>query len=193
MASIQNALIYLFGFSGTGKLSIAREMQALMPCTIVDNHFINDVVLSLIDADGKSPLPPAIWDNIDHVRTAVFDTVREFSNPQHNFIFTNELIEGVKVARRVFTQVVEIAHYRNARFLPIRLLIAPEELVRRVASPGRAALHKGTDAAAALQKACEHVVFIPTECAYLEVDVTTRSAGEAARYIFQEFKNRYNL
>jgi hypothetical protein len=193
VATIQNALIYLFGFSGTGKLSIARELQALMPCTSIDNHFINNVVLSLIDADGKSPLLPAIWEYIDRVRTAVFDTVREFSNPRRNFIFTNELIEGVEVTRRVFVQVAEIAAYRHARFLPVRLLIAPEELARRVASPGRAALHKGTDAAAAIRKTREQVVFIPTECTYVEVDVTARSAGEAAHYIFQEFKKRYNL
>lgn len=184
MATIQNALIYLFGFSGTSKLSIARELQTLLPCIIVDNHFINNVVLSLIDSDGKSPLPLSIWENIDRVRIAVFDTVREFSSPQRNFIFTNELIEGVEAAHRVFAQVVEVAHCRNAQFLPVRLLIAPEELARRVTSPGRTALHKGTDAIAALRKAREQVVFIPPEGAHLEVDVTERSAGEAACYIF---------
>jgi len=173
VAIIQNALIYLFGFSGTGKLSIARELQTLVPCTIVDNHLINNVVLSLIDADGKSPLLPLVWEHIARIRAVVFDTIRTLSGSQRNFIFTNELIEGVEVARRVFAQVAEVASSRNAKFLPVRLLITPEELARRVASPGRAALHKGTDAAAAFRKAREQVVLIETH----DIGTLLRAAG----------------
>ena len=73
---MNTVILYLIGFAGTGKLTIANEILERSPFLLVDNHFINNVVFSLIDTDGKSPLPPRVWENTRKVRSIVFDTIR---------------------------------------------------------------------------------------------------------------------
>lgn len=52
---IENSIIYLIGFTGTGKLTIAKEIALKIDIRVVANHLINDPILSLIQADGKTP------------------------------------------------------------------------------------------------------------------------------------------
>jgi shikimate kinase len=51
---MNGALIYLIGFAGCGKLTIAKAIQKKIDCILVDNHLINNVIFSLIDPDGKT-------------------------------------------------------------------------------------------------------------------------------------------
>ena len=45
---MNSTIIYLIGFAGCGKLTIAKAIQARYDCILVDNHFINNVILSLM-------------------------------------------------------------------------------------------------------------------------------------------------
>ena len=49
---MDGAFIYLIGFAGCGKLTIAQAIRARYDCILVDNHSGNNVVFSLIDPDG---------------------------------------------------------------------------------------------------------------------------------------------
>ena len=49
---MNGTIIYLFGFAGCGKLTIAKAIQLKLDCILVDNHRINNVIFSLIDPDG---------------------------------------------------------------------------------------------------------------------------------------------
>src|SRR5262245_29704703 len=122
---MNGAFIYLIGFAGCGKLTIARAIQKKMDCILVDNHLINNVIFSLIDPDGKTKLPNKVWDNIHQVRSAVFDTIRNLAKPGRTFVFTNELLEGEDYHLKVFADTAELARARNALFLPVRLTISP--------------------------------------------------------------------
>src|SRR5262245_7180495 len=107
---MNNVILYLIGFAGTGKLTIAKAILARAPFLLVDNHFINNVVFSLIDMDGNSPLPPRVWENVGKVRSIVFDTMRYLSKPARNFVLTNELVEGDEEDAKVFNpqRIVQI-------------------------------------------------------------------------------------
>src|SRR4029453_11754794 len=134
---MNNVILYLIGFAGTGKLTIAHAILARAPFLLVDNHFINNVVFRLIDTDGNRPPPPRVWEKVGKVRAIVFDTMRELAQPARNFVLTNELVEGAAKDEKVFQEGRALARARGAAFLPVRLLIAPEELARRVVSPQR--------------------------------------------------------
>ena len=54
---MDNIFLYLLGFAGTGKLTIARAFARSVGAKVVDNHWINNPIFGLIDPDGVSPLP----------------------------------------------------------------------------------------------------------------------------------------
>lgn len=182
--------IYLIGFAGCGKLTIAQAIQARCDCILVDNHLINNVIFSLIDPDGKTKLPDKVWEHVRRVRSAVLDTIRDLAKPGRAFIFTNELLEGEERDRQLFMEIADLARHRGAVFLPVRLTIAPVELARRVVSPGRAERFKEIDPQAALTKAWGREVFKPHGCDFLELDVTTITAEEAAERILAGLRKR---
>ena len=86
-----------------------KAIRARIDCILVDNHLINNVILSLIDPDGKTKLPAAVWNNVRRVRSAAFDTIRDFAKPQRTFVFTNELLENDAEDAEWFQEVVELA------------------------------------------------------------------------------------
>src|SRR5215813_5232698 len=135
---VNGAFIYLIGFAGCGKLTIAQAIQMRYDCILVDNHLVNNVIFSLIDPDGKTRLPDKVWENVCRVRSAALDTIRDLAKPGRAFIFTNELLEGDERAGQAFLEIADLARSRSALFLPVRLTIAPGELARRISAPGRA-------------------------------------------------------
>ena len=188
---MHNVILYLIGFAGTGKLTIAQAILARAPFLLVDNHFINNVVLRLIDTDGHGPLPPQVWEHVGKVRAVVFDTIRDLAKPDRNFVFTNVLVEGEEDNEQVFHDVRALATARGAAFLPVRLLIAPEELARRVVSPQRQALLKSRDPDEARRIAREHQVYMPKDVEAFTLDVTTLSPADAAERILAEVRQRF--
>ena len=62
MPTLGNAVVYLLGPYGVGKLTIAKELCAETAAILVDNHLINNPILSVIGADGVTPLPAQTWD-----------------------------------------------------------------------------------------------------------------------------------
>ncbi len=190
---MNNVILYLMGFAGTGKLTIAKAILARSPFLLVDNHCINNVVFSLIDTDGNGPLPPSVWENVGKVRSIVFNTIRYLSKPARNFVLTNVLVEGDDEDEKVFQEVRALATARGAAFLPVRLIIAPEELARRVVSPQRQALLKSRNPDEALRMAREHQVYIPKDEDYVELEVTKLSPADAAEQILAEVRQRFRL
>lgn len=191
--AIENTFIYLIGFAGTGKLTIAKELQKIVPSILVDNHLILNVLFSLIDVDGVTPLPRAVWDNARIVRDVVLDTIRNLSRPNRNFIFTNELREGDTIDLELFEEIAELARDRGASLLPVRLLISPEELCRRIVSEERRAKFKAVDAEKALVRAQQNELLRPPGHQHFDLDVTALAAEESARQIAAELERRQTL
>ncbi len=62
----------LTGFPGTGKLTVAGALRDLLEADgetvrVVDNHWINNPILGLIDQDGITPLPQGVWERVGEV------------------------------------------------------------------------------------------------------------------------------
>jgi hypothetical protein len=72
---MKNTIFYLIGYPGTGKYTIAKEIAALTGAVLVDNHLINNLVFSVVGAEGKAPLPAGVWPKIESIRRIVLDTI----------------------------------------------------------------------------------------------------------------------
>ena len=175
--------VHILGFAGSGKLTIARELAPRLPAILVDNHFINNVVLGLIEPDGVTPLAPGVWVNIRKVIAVVLETIQHHAKPGRSFVFTNEILEGEPLAEQSCADIAKVADARGATYLPVRLLIKPEELALRVASPERASKLKEIDAVAALRKAQTRRVYAPPNHKCLDIEVTSLSPIHAAEEI----------
>jgi hypothetical protein len=183
--TMENTIIYLIGFAGTGKLTIAGEITKITGAKLVDNHLINNPVFSLIQQDGVTPLPDAVWDKTWAIRRIVLDVIRNISPVDYSFVFTNELIEGSAEDARLFEEVAGLARARKAAFHTVRLICEEEELCRRVASEDRRKNFKERDVDAARHKSRHEKVFQPLHSDVFTLDVSRLSPGEAAKAIIE--------
>lgn len=56
-----HTFIYLLGFAGVGKYTVAKAIQERVEVHILDNHYILNPIFSLIEQGGITPLPAEIW------------------------------------------------------------------------------------------------------------------------------------
>lgn len=186
---LQNVLVLLLGFPGVGKLTIARELGLRLPARVVDNHWINNPVLRLLDDDGYGKLPDAVWEQTAKVRQAILDTIATLCDPGANFVFTNAGVHGDPRSVASYRQVKDAADRRQAIFLPVRLVCDEAELVRRISSPERRERLKSIDAAAARLRCRTAAVLDPRHPEGITLDVTGSTAAESARSIHDHLVN----
>jgi len=181
--------IYLIGFAGSGKYTIAKEI-AQFGYKVVDNQLINNPIFSLLDLDGITPISEKAWASIATIRTAVMGFVS--SDKSSNFVFTNELYD-VEIDYIIYNQVKNAAVMRGSLFIPIKLNVSLEERARRITNPERRTRFKTTKLAETHSKR----EFIKIDHPYLlEIDVSDLSAEQAAGAILNfidDVKNESNF
>jgi hypothetical protein len=181
-------MIYLIGFAGVGKYTIAKAIAAslgtLGVCRVVDNHYVLNPIFNLIAQDGVTPLPAQVWDNAMQVRLAVLATIEHISPTDWNFISTNELVEETTGSNlMLYSQILKVAQARGARFVPVRLLCDLEEHVARVVRPERRERMKSVDPNEARDKHANHKLFMPDHANTLTLNVTGLTPEIAARTV----------
>ena len=184
-SSLDNTIIVLIGFAGTGKYTIGRELCALTGAKLIDNHLINNPVFTVVDADGIKPLPAGIWDKVSAVRGVVYEAIRELSPAAMSFVLTIELFESKAGDQRAFVDIEELASARGSLFVPVRLICEVEELCRRVVDPARVEKLKLISAEVARNKMAKESVLDSTHPHVLTIDVTQKTPTEAAEIILR--------
>lgn len=138
-------IFHLIGNPGVGKYTIGSELARQTGARLVDNHSIANVLFNLIDQDGITPLPAAIWSRVGQVRAAVLDTIVNISPPELSFIFTNFMRGEDPAEYAVFLESVGVADARGSLYLPVLLSCETPELVQRIVRPDRRQRMKLTD------------------------------------------------
>lgn len=182
---MKNTIIYLIGFAGTGKYTIAKEIVALSGARLVDNHLINNPVFSLIRLDGMTPLPDGVWEKTWAIRHIVLDVIKEMAPPDYSFIFTNELNEGVAEDAKLFAEVEELARIMKSVLIPVRLMCDENELCRRILSSDRADRLKTMNADHARRKHRSSHILNVLHPNLLNLDVTNLEPIQAAQAIIK--------
>ena len=182
-SNMKNTIVYLIGYAGTGKYTIAREIAALTDAVIVDNHLINNPVFSVVGVDGIKPLPAGIWQKIEGIRRIVLDTIAELAQPEASFLFTNELFEGKPMDRCLYEDIAILAAKRKSLLVPVILHCRPEELYRRVTSPERAVRFKLRNADRTREDIRTYMLLHVDHPNCLELDVTNLPPIQAAQAI----------
>ena len=184
--SLENTMVLLIGFAGTGKYTIGRELCERTGAKLVDNHLINNPVFTVVNADGVTPLPAGVWDRVKEVRATVYKTIRDLAPPGMGFVFTMQLLESNPDDHTAFRDLERLAAACQCRFIPIRLICGVEELCRRVADPARRAMLKQINADVVRKKFAEDAVLNVPHENLRTLDVTKRTASGSVDAILDE-------
>jgi hypothetical protein len=122
---------------GVGKLTTAKALCEITGATLVDNHLINNPVLTIVRANGVIRTPDEVRIRIGAIRDIIFDTILNVAPKTASFILTNFLNEDPS-NQRIFNQVRCLAHDRGSEYVPVTLTCVEEEIDRRVVSADRA-------------------------------------------------------
>jgi hypothetical protein len=186
---LENTIIVLIGFAGTGKYTIGRELSTRTGAKLIDNHLINKPIFTVVNADGITPLPNGIWARIKDARRVVYESIRELSPPEMSFVFTIQLIQGDALDDEAFTDLVQLAAARASLLVPIRLICDVDELCRRIVGPGRAEMLKQISPEAGRRRALEHSVLSPAHPNLRTIDVTHKSPAESVEAVLSEVRS----
>ncbi len=180
------SLYLITGFPGVGKLTVARALAELIEeagdtVRIVDNHWINNPIFGLVEQDGLTPLPPAVWDRVGEVASAVVRTVEDLTPRHWHLIFTAYLDGETDTA--TVTRLEAVAGSRGARFVPVRLLCDPGENARRIVAPERRERMKSVDPVEPYRLAENGPPYDMDHSNQLSIDVTSTRPEVAAAQI----------
>jgi hypothetical protein len=184
--ALNNTIIVLIGFAGTGKYTIGRELCKRTGARLIDNHLIANPIFSVVNVDGVAPLPAGVWDKVKQIRRTVYQAIRELSPPEMSFVFTVEWRTSVPADLKAFSDLAELAVERKSRFVPIRLICGVEELCRRVVDPSRIPMLKEMSAELARKKSLEDEVLHAPHPNLRTLDVTKRTANGSVDAILDE-------
>lgn len=178
-----STIIYLLGYPGTGKYTIGKEICHLNPrFRLVDNHLVNNPIFSIIHADGVTPLPVKVWENVGKIWDAVLDTLVHVSPPDFNFVLTNALFDS-EGDDAWFKEMQSMAAARNAKFVPVVLRISVEEHQKRIGNDDRKMRMKETNPKSPERYALLDNIYIPDHPNLLTLDVSDMPATESAQII----------
>jgi len=183
---LENTIVLLIGFAGTGKYTIGRELCERTGATLIDNNLINNPIFKVVKADGVTPLPAGVWEKVREIRAMVYEAIRELSPAEMGFVFTMELREGDLADHIAFSDLAQLAAARQSRFIPIRLICGVEELCRRLADPARVARFKELSAELARSKSTADLVLNVSHPNQRTLDVTKRTASGSVDAILDE-------
>jgi hypothetical protein len=184
--ALQNTIVLLIGFAGTGKYTIGRELCRRTGAKLIDNHLIANPVFKVVNADGVTPLPSGVWDKIKQIRRTVYEAMRELSPPEMSFVLTVEWRRNNAADLTSFADLEQLAVTRQSLFVPIRLICEVDELCRRVVQPARVEMLKEISPELARKKSADDAVLNPDHPNLRTIDVTRMSPDESVEAILNE-------
>ena len=126
-------LIYLHGSPGTGKLTIAKELQKLINCKILHNHLTIDIGKSLYEF-GNEPF----WNLVHELR--IVSIKHSNLNGIKVLIYTSAYSHHCDLIR--FQNIQSTCIENNIELLPFFLTATVNNLKERITSPHRKEMKK---------------------------------------------------
>ena len=182
-SDIENCIIHLNGYPGTGKLTVAKEICRQAGFRLIDNHATANLVFNMVRKDGKTSIPREAWDVIGQIRNIVTDSLPKLAPKSLSFVFTNCLAHGDQSDIDVIASVEKATLARGGIFVPVVLTCDMEENRRRVVRPDRETNMKMTDADGLKDLYNDFDLLRYDHDNFFELDITSVTPANAAKAI----------
>jgi shikimate kinase len=187
--SYQTCVVFLLGYPGVGKRTVGTHLAELLDGVLVDNQLINLPLLTLFKWDGKFPIPMEIWERVAPIRNAVLGTIEDLAPKSNSYVFTNVLKDDEDGASQ-YVNLRSLAQRRGSLFLSVLLSCDVDEQVRRIDTPDRIALLKGSDPEGYRRHRQQTELFQPASEEVIHVDTTEIDARQNAETIYETLIDR---
>jgi predicted kinase len=167
-------IVYLLGYPGVGKYTVARALAAQTGAVVVDNQVINNPILTLFDRAVGLP-----EERTAPIRDAVFNALEEIAPRSMSYVFTNNLEEKSEDIA-IYERLRDIAASRESVFLPVMLTCAREVQLARVQAEERRLRFKVADAEWLDKFMTEVPLYWPDGVMTLDTTEATPEANAAA-------------
>jgi adenylate kinase family enzyme len=178
-------LIYLFGYPGVGKNTVAKIIESKSDFIAVQNHLISNAFRHVM-AKGKpeeyAKLEKLVMHHSMKAWLNFLDFVEEAA-PRTGLVFTSVLYQNDSDRAEFFEYIANWALAKGRAFYPVRLTCARDEILRRAASTNRNPEFKLTDPAVLAKILNKNTLLQPDHPNFIEIDTTTLSAADAAAQI----------
>jgi adenylate kinase family enzyme len=184
----ENALVYLFGYPGVGKNTIAQIIERSSSYVAIQNHLISNAfrhVIAKQPASDYTKIEPLVKHHTMKAWLNFLDFI-DAATPQQGLIFTSVLYDHPD-SIQYFEYIRNWALGHKRPFVPVRLTCSREEILRRAQSVNRNAEFKLTDPKILSDIMDKNVLLTPTGD-FLDLDITTISAVESAQKILAYIK-----
>lgn len=185
----ETCVVYLLGYPGMGKRTVGVELTDRVDGVLVDNQLLFNPVVALWRWDGKSWMPPQIWDRVALIRDVVLETIEDLAPPTNSYVFTNVLKDDPEGVAS-FEQLRSLAQRRGSLFVPVMLTCDIDVQVGRIDNPDRIELRKGSDPEGYRWHRENTVLFQPPTDETFTIDTTETRPEENAEKIYAELIRR---
>ena len=185
----QTCVVFLLGYPGVGKRTVGTHLAKLLDAVLVDNQLINHPLLTLFKWDGKFGLPTEIWERVVPIRNAVLGTIEDLAPKSNSYVFTNVLMDD-EAGANMYIDLQSLAERRGSLFLSVMLSCDVDEQVRRIDTPDRIALLKGSDPEGYRRHRQQTKLFQPPSEEVMHVDTTEVDARQNAETIYETLIHR---
>lgn len=182
-------VVFMLGYPGFGKRTVGGHLAELLDGVLVDNQLINKPLLTLFKWDGKFPIPMEIWERVRPIREAVLGTIEDLAPKSNSYVFTNVLNDDEDGASQ-YDRIRSLAERRGSLFLSVMLDCDVEEQVRRMDTPDRIALMKGSDPEGYRRHRHQTNLFQPPSDEVVHIDTTTVDPRRNAETIYDVLLTR---
>lgn len=170
-------LIVINGYPGVGKLTIGKELIALLGGRMLDIHSVYNIAFALTEFRT-----PAFMDAVEKIEVIAHDLVRQL--PADTPVVLTTVLAGKSAwGDAEWARIVALGQERPP-FCVVHLSCALEENIRRIEAEGRGAKRKPRDAEMARRNHTEAKPLLGSgETNLLRIDVTALTPLDAARAI----------
>jgi hypothetical protein len=177
------AVYQLLGYPGTGKLTIAREIVAVLeergePAALLDNHATANLVWSLVPVARR--FEPEVMATINEIRRVLVTGARTLTGPDHSLVLTNFV--PVTADGNVLDPHRELAHALGRPLIAVVLRCDRDEILRRLVSPERERNLKLTIPHVA-ERIMDAGMSLPDWPELVDLDITAMTVREAAEQL----------
>lgn len=188
-AEISAPFIYINGYAGVGKFTIAKYLLPLLPrpAKFFDNHLLIDPVAALLDRTSSEYQPLR-----ESVRKLFLSTISNSAELKNTAIVFTDQQSSSQLGSSVAREYEKAAKERCCRFLSIRIECNEEEHIRRATSPERkdSRMTKLTDESLLRRMRETEDVFSFGGEDELTIDVTDLAPEDAAQRIYTFLRKR---